>query len=469
MSNKGAYQLTPEQLARQEERKRKKQKAQSQPKKTQLIDEEKGRTIPRTWFKLQETDSGSAEQRIKIMTWNLLAQCLVRRELFPNSDCLKAPQREHMIYLEIASRNADIVCLQEVDRLEKLFPVLESIGYSHTYAAGPRKLHGSLIAYKKNLFEKVAEKVVFYDDEDIRQNDNERARRGSSFHTKNIANVVALKAVGSEQQGLVVATTHLFWHPKYTYERARQAGILRREVIWFQKNNGYDDWPCIVAGDFNAPPDDATYALLVGDPILPSQEERLSFSRVVHTTIDPSVAVDVPKTLADDGEGATVQTSEQGEDEPDPDRMITNARRAAPKDGLLTTAELLDLYSAHDGRRLKSLYDDGFRLAKAQSNGEKIRVFGDRFSCSEAEGGHRLGMHEPEWTSYTHYWQATLDYIFVMDPPNQISTVFGLLSPLQTEDLKPGLPRLGISGSDHVSLVAEVAWSKRSDEPQASV
>ncbi|TFK57174.1 Endonuclease/exonuclease/phosphatase [Heliocybe sulcata] len=461
MLSKGTYQLTPEQLAKQEERRRKKQLAvQSPPQKLSLINEEKGRTIPRSWFRLQETDSASTEQRIKIMTWNLLAQCLVRRELFPNSDCLKAPQREHMIYLEIATRNADIICLQEVDRLEKVIPVLESIGYAHTYAAGPKKLHGSLIAYKKDAYEKVAERVVYYDEEDIRQSDHERARRGASFRTKNIGNVVALKSTGSQNKGVVVATTHLFWHPRYTYERARQAGILRREVIGFQKAEGHNEWPCIIAGDFNAPPDDATYALLVGDPILPSQEDRLSFSRVVHATIDPSTPI---KTSADDDEGASVQTNEEGEAETDPDRMITNARKADPEDGLLSTAELADLYSAHDSRRLKSLYEEGLRLAKAQnSSGAKIRTFGDRLDSREAEWRNRHGSHEPEWTSFTHYWRATLDYIFVIDPPDQVSRVCGVLNPLQTEDLEPGLPRLGISGSDHVSLVAEVAWSKGS-------
>lgn len=37
----------------------------------------------------------------------------IGRELFPTSDCLKAAQREHMIYREIISHNADICCLQE--------------------------------------------------------------------------------------------------------------------------------------------------------------------------------------------------------------------------------------------------------------------------------------------------------------------------------------------------------------------
>ncbi|EPQ60717.1 Endonuclease/exonuclease/phosphatase [Gloeophyllum trabeum ATCC 11539] len=463
MSQKGGYQLTPEQLALQEERRRKKLNAQSQTPKPPLINEEKGHVLPREWLKLPESGTNPIAQRIKIMTWNMLAQCLVRRELFPNSDCLKAAQREHMLYYEIASHTADILCLQEVDRLEKLLPVLEALDYAYTYAAGPRKLHGCLIAYKKDKYEKVAEKVIEYDQEDVRKDGEERARRGSSFRTKNIANLVALEGLESDCAGIIVATTHLFWHPRYTYERARQAGILRREVIRFQQDEGHIEWPCIVAGDFNAPPDDATYSLLVGDPVLPSQEERLSFSRVVHATIDPTVPADAAKTSAEEEDEGAVQPNEDGEEETDPDRIITNARAAGPEDGLLTTAELTELYSTHDSRHLKSLYEEGLKSAKSiastQGSAQDIRTFGDRFAPREPDWSTRHGLYEPEWTSYTFYWHATLDYIFVIDPPSRVSAVSGLLKPFRTEELIPGIPRKGISGSDHVALVAEVTWT----------
>lgn len=62
----------------------------------------------------------------------LLAQCLVRklflslymnevlhysafitgRKLFPESDCLKSHEREHMLYHELLNPRADIICLQ---------------------------------------------------------------------------------------------------------------------------------------------------------------------------------------------------------------------------------------------------------------------------------------------------------------------------------------------------------------------
>jgi len=70
----------------------------------------------------------------------------------------------------------------------------------------------------------------------------------------------------------------------------------------------------------------------------------------------------------------------------------------------------------------------------------------------------RQGADEPEYTSYTHYWKAVLDYIFILNPPGKPVKVTGLLTPLKSEDLEPGLPQKRVSGSDHIPLVAEMMW-----------
>ena len=154
-----------------------------------------------------------------------------------------------MLYREILTLDPDICCLQvrsgmcliqfdyllvpiislyfisqEVDRTEKLFPVLENAGYAQIYAAGPRKKHGCAIVFRKSLFALVGEKVVMYDEESVRlggsdetSGDSElvqRKARASTRVTKNIASLVALKRVDGTNDGVVVATTHLFWHPK---------------------------------------------------------------------------------------------------------------------------------------------------------------------------------------------------------------------------------------------------------------
>jgi len=103
---------------------------------------------------------------------------------------------------------------QEVDRLEKLIPVLEEAQYAHVYAAGPKKKHGCLIGFRKDTLEIRDQFVIHYDDTDAHADGTEPSpSKGLSHRTKNIANVVALEKVGQPNEGYVVATTHLFWHP----------------------------------------------------------------------------------------------------------------------------------------------------------------------------------------------------------------------------------------------------------------
>lgn len=121
---------------------------------------------------------------------------------------------QKLIFLFIPTRFFSF-SVQEVDRTDKLFPVLQNAGYTPHYATGPRKRHGCLIAYRKAVFSQIGERKVLYDVEEIREEGNERARRGSSMVTRNIASMLALKRLDTdtEDEGIIVATTHLFWHP----------------------------------------------------------------------------------------------------------------------------------------------------------------------------------------------------------------------------------------------------------------
>ncbi|KZT72761.1 Endonuclease/exonuclease/phosphatase [Daedalea quercina L-15889] len=415
-------------------------------------EEEKSRILPRRWIAVQEAPGTG--QQLRVMTWNLLAQSLVRRELFPTSDCLKAAQREHMIYREILSHNADICCLQErhpseVDRLEKLLPVLQNAGYNHVYAAGPRKKHGCLIAFRKDAYSLISERMVEYDLEEVRGGEREVARRGSSFRTRNIASLVALRPVNAVSEGVVVATTHLFWHPSGATQLSianRQAAILLREVSKFRDEvSPTERWPCIISGDFNFPPDDAAYSLFTGDPLLSEQIARLAASRVVHKTIDPDVpaAPEAATEEAEEEEGAAAK-------ETDPDRIITNARPALPEDGLLTDTELADMLRQLD--RPMSVYDSAQRICCASSTLEGALTYGNRISIPSE----RHGAYEPNWTSYTYYWKSVLDYMFVVSPPQRKIVVTKLAKPHQTDALSPGIPLKGVCGSDHISLGAEL-------------
>ncbi|EIN14201.1 Endonuclease/exonuclease/phosphatase [Punctularia strigosozonata HHB-11173 SS5] len=440
--SKRPHELTPAQLAVADERKRK--RADQRKARTEtLFDPHRGRIVERNWVSLPRAKGDTSERRhVRIKTWNLLAQCLIRRELFPTSDCLKAAQREHMTYNELVYGDPDILCLQEVDRLEKILPVLEKAGYAHHYAAGPGKKHGCLIAFKSDMYSLRDHKLLLLDEQDVREQNSESARKGRSFTTKNIANLVGLTRTGrGDRQGLIIATTHLFWHPSYTYERARQVVVLKREVLAFRAALKADSWPCILSGDFNFSPDDPAYSLLVGDAVLPAQEARLEASRVVHVSVDPSVPITSSQAIPEDDEGAATA-------EKDPDKIIVNARVAVSGDGLLSTPELAKFAG---GAPVRSAYDEAQRQ-QATINPSFIVTCGSRYGL---EG--RKGFYEPQWTSYTHYWKTVLDYIMVIDG-EQSCTVTGYLQSPSTDSLEPGLPKLGVCASDHISLMAELSW-----------
>ncbi|GAA5858788.1 hypothetical protein JCM8547_004988 [Rhodosporidiobolus lusitaniae] len=111
-----------------------------------------------------EEEEGKEGRKVKLLSWNMLAQALVRRELFPGSDCLRGKDRLPALMQEVTYYDPDIACLQEVDRLSDHLPLL-TLTHDYTSFIGyPNKKHGLLIATKRSVFSKVGEKGIRLDD-----------------------------------------------------------------------------------------------------------------------------------------------------------------------------------------------------------------------------------------------------------------------------------------------------------------
>jgi RNA exonuclease NGL2 len=160
--------------------------------------------------------------------------------------------------------------------------------------------------------------------------------------------------------------------------------------------------------DFNSEPAGPTYSLMVGYTLSPSLSKEIQDSRMVHVSIDPSVASatpsSTPPTKEDDESSSLTSTSTPKpsgpnvEAEEDPDKVNKNVRRALPSDGLLTDEELYEMFKVGN---IRSLYDEG-----SGNLGPNLGVptFGERV---EMEDG-RTGKWEPKYTSFTHFWRLTL-------------------------------------------------------------
>ncbi|KAG9011862.1 hypothetical protein FRB90_006960 [Tulasnella sp. 427] len=407
----------------------------------------------REWVPLQPP-SASDSPTLKLMTWNVLAQITIRPWYLPHNDCLKITERGALLPREVLTYNPDIACLQEVDRLRKLRAKFRSAGYSHTFASGPRKLHGCMIIWKSDAFDKVAEQTIFYDDVDVNLvlygDDGKRPKRiASTKVTGNIGLIVALARKDDESKGYIVATTHTFWNPDFEYEKARQNGILVNTVRRLQASDErYSNWPAYLAGDFNTQPTEASYSLLTAQLLTPAHAKSLSDSRVIHISRDPSIPPS-PDVKEDEGSSAAPQPKAGDENDEDreqrrknrgacsttysADRTIRESRRAVDSDDLLSVEELERLYGFEEGKGLRSGYAEALRVTSA---GAKDEVFGGRVQDT----------------------MGTIDYIFILDAPGATSKteILGVLKPHTKEDMEPGLPKAGICGSDHISLMLEL-------------
>ncbi|KAL9936704.1 hypothetical protein V8E36_004772 [Tilletia maclaganii] len=384
--------------------------------------------VGREWASVRGAQQVEADQvgvlgrkKVRVVSWNILAQGLIERRLFPGSDVLKWKQRSPGLSAELVGHVYDIGCFQEVDRFEVHSETLKLHGYAYEYERGYRKKkHGLAIVWRtvsrpggSVIFDpKPAGRAVLYLDhasvssEGPSSEGTSHRRTAVSRETRNIALFVAIRFAAPHTGGVIVATTHTFWHPKHSYERARQVAVLIRELDRFRRRPGAEwaGWDCILAGDFNDQPDSATYELATARPQLRNVAiEEVAGSMVVHNSVDEKinaptnqrptqglhdivaegpfldglgveltsegVLTAAEKAKADetakansqevaeeegDKEGEEDAGGDEGEGEGEPkekephgeneDRILKNCRPARASDGLLTLNELRQLY-----------------------------------------------------------------------------------------------------------------------------
>ncbi|KAJ3086211.1 hypothetical protein HK102_013412 [Quaeritorhiza haematococci] len=219
------------------------------------------------------------------MTYNVLAQCLVKRELFPytTKNDLKAKPRMARIINEITNiQQPDIACLQEVDFFDEIYaPQFRSAGYDYVYMKkNPKKPsgHGICILWKRNKFTKHDYREINFDDHPLTHPTN------ISPVTNNIGQILALKFINgnhvgsgsttspadgttgtpnsggnnvgalvdsqasqsgkdstnkcakTETTGIVVTNHHLYWRYDALFQKLRQCYVMLEEALAFRRS-----------------------------------------------------------------------------------------------------------------------------------------------------------------------------------------------------------------------------------------
>ncbi|RMZ98372.1 hypothetical protein BpHYR1_020419 [Brachionus plicatilis] len=212
-------------------------------------------------------DSGERDQNeFRILQWNMLARSLCYME--DNSTVPKevyewSTYRLWRTLEELVQYNCDILCIEEADAYEQLKPYLHSIGYTSIFCpkffspcldmvpnVGP---DGCAIFYKLSLFEPVnmsCEKIVT-----------------NSEVNSQIFIILQLRHRATNK---VITLVCLHLKSKEDYHEKRQAQI--GEVLKSLKSHlngafeeGYQNHPVMLLGDFNGEPFEKFYDLIQND------------------------------------------------------------------------------------------------------------------------------------------------------------------------------------------------------------
>lgn len=436
-------------------------------------------------------DNNSGQQ-LSVMTYNLLAQSLIRRSLFPtNGTALKWSKRSVVLLSELQYYSPDILCLQEVDYIQFnnfWTAKFEKMGYYTEYYRFGNKNHGVAIIYRKLIFKKceVIEHVV-YDDVDT-------APVAPRTATTNVGLIMQLEFLDSSKtskKGLVLGTHHLFWHPHGTFERTRQTYVTLKAVQQFVQKRGLDSkqWYKFFCGDFNAEPYHSPYLSITRKPVYYDDVAKLVIEESVKQVFadgagdeggagdDASTPADASKDGPADGQDQNQDTSEQEQPDeleapapaPVPVPAPTPARRAytaaaegAPK-GVATTLSSNDEHHRH-------LIDDLVNLHN-QIPWRAISLYSVGYKQVHPENS--KSRNEPDFSNWAHTWRGLLDYIFVItewdglnkqavDTPEELRANEGVILkgllrvPPREEMSAEGQPRAGEYPSDHLAMMAVI-------------
>lgn len=191
-------------------------------------------------------DSESGPNEVKIMSYNILAQTLLRRHqnLYSHSDRknLEWEVRLKNIINEILAYNCDIVCLQEVEEsyLECLTSKLVDYKYVYKKRTGPN-VDGCCTFYKHSKYALVKSKSVEYFISENHQVMNKH----------NIGLILCLRT--AHHHNIIVANTHLLYNPRRSDVRYEQCKFLLRQIQHFHDSLPQNT-PVVITGDFNSEP-----------------------------------------------------------------------------------------------------------------------------------------------------------------------------------------------------------------------
>ncbi|MBN3322203.1 PDE12 phosphodiesterase, partial [Atractosteus spatula] len=240
------------------------------------------------------TNKVTDDSTIRAVSYNILADIYAQTELsktvlYPYCApyALELDYRQSLIKKELAGYNADIVCLQEVDKCvfaDSLSPALDAFDMDGVFRLKEKQHEGLATYFRRSKFELLSQHDITLSEallsdplhrELLERVSTNPVLKENVIQRSTTLQVTVLQSVKDVSRKLCVANTHLYWHPKGGHIRLIQMAIALRHLSWVT-SGPHPGIPLLFSGDFNSTPSTGMYQLVTQGAVPESHEDWAS-------------------------------------------------------------------------------------------------------------------------------------------------------------------------------------------------
>ncbi|KAM9813588.1 2',5'-phosphodiesterase 12 [Neosynchiropus ocellatus] len=232
---------------------------------------------------------------MRVVSYNILADIYAKTELsrtvlytYCAPYALELDYRQNLIKKELAGYNADIICLQEVDKavfVDSLVPALDAFGLDGVFRIKEKQHEGLATFYRRSKFNFLSSHDIMLSEvltsDPIHSELLQKLSLSVSLKEKMLQRSTSLQVSILEDRTkpgrkVCVANTHLFWHPTGGNIRLFQMGVALKHLnhVISEVAPGA---PLVFCGDFNSTPSSGVFQL-VRETSVPQQHPDWSSS-----------------------------------------------------------------------------------------------------------------------------------------------------------------------------------------------
>ncbi|KAI3684016.1 hypothetical protein L1987_84538 [Smallanthus sonchifolius] len=435
-------------------------------------------------------------ERFTVLSYSILADYLAinhRSKLYFHipRHILDWESRKRNIMFELGLWSADILCFQEVDRFQDFEDGLKIRGYNGIWKMRTGEpADGCAIFWRSSRFKLLHEEAIEFNKFGLRDNVAQICVL-ESLSEKSSAGSPSPAACSEGRNKVVTCNIHVLYNPKRGEIKLGQVRTLLEKAVATSKL--WDDAPVVLCGDFNSTPKSSLYNFI--------SEQKLNVLELPRDEISGQYSAEIrPKRpftsnfrskSIDNATQSTTRVDNKGElsssllcDNTHKDEKTApqlEAKEESESNSVNCTSEVLDsispdvITSDNNSVELLEAIEDASAGEDSTSflselHGPDATDVADGADLADGEpfdySGTRDSYGEPQVTSYHRGFQGTVDYIWRSEGLQTVRVLAPI--PKHAMEWTPGFPTKKW-GSDHVALVAELAFNKVVDDEKSQV